>query len=68
MKDERNLVPVAFDCHGGHHSGARRLKVSRFPDPVIEFAVELLGERRAAQYLERYYVANDPRVDALLST
>lgn len=65
LKDERNLVPVAFDCHGAHHSGAKRLLVSMLPDPVFEFAGEVLGEA-AAGYLARYYRGSDPRL-ALLS-
>lgn len=67
VKDARNLVPIAHACHGGHHSGARRLRVVRLPDPVFEFAIELLGAERAALYLGRYYAGSDPRLDALLS-
>lgn len=63
-KDARNLVPVAFDCHGAHHSGAKRLLVSMLPDSVFEFAGELMGEA-AAGYLARYYRGSDPRLDAL---
>lgn len=64
-KDERNLVWVAFDCHGGHHSGAARLKLSVLPDEVFEFAAGLMGADRAALYLGRYYAGDDPRLDAL---
>jgi hypothetical protein len=62
--DPRNLVPVAFDCHGAHHSGAKRLLLSMLPDSVYEFAGEVLGEA-APGYLARYYRGDDPRLDAL---
>jgi len=65
-KDERNLVPVAFDCHGAHHSGAKRLLLSSLPDSVFEFAGELMGGA-AADYLARYYRGDDPRLATLLS-
>jgi hypothetical protein len=66
-KDARNLVPIAFDCHGAHHSGAKRLLLSTLPDSVFEFAVDLMGDA-ASGYLARYYRGSDPRLDALLST
>lgn len=65
LKDERNLVHVAFDCHGAHHSGAKRLLLSMLPDPVFEFAVELMGAGPAELYLARYYRGDDPRLSAL---
>lgn len=66
-RDPRNLVPVAHNCHGGHHSGARRFRLSRLPDSVFEYAAELMGADRAALYLGRYYAGSDPRLDALAS-
>jgi hypothetical protein len=67
MKEKRNIVPMALECHGAHHSGARRLRLSRLPDGVFEYAVELMdGPGPAAYYLERYYSGSDPRLDALL--
>lgn len=63
--DRRNIVVVAFDCHGGHHSGARRLPLHVLPDAVFEFAGELMGPA-AFDYLERRYAGGDPRLDALL--
>ena len=67
-KDDRNLVPVAFDCHGAHHSGAKRLKLSMLPDSVYQFAVELAGPGWAYEVLGRYYAGDDPRLEALLSS
>lgn len=64
--DRRNVVPVAFDCHGGHHSGARRLRMHVLPDAVFEFAGELMGSA-AYDYLAARYAGGDPRHDALLS-
>jgi hypothetical protein len=66
-KDPRNLVPVAFACHGGHHSGAARLRLRVLPDSAFEFARELLGAALAYEVLGRYYQGEDPRLDALLA-
>jgi hypothetical protein len=68
VKDPRNLVPMAFDCHGAHHSGARRLRLAMLPDSVYEFATELMGAGLAYETLGRYYGGDDPRLDALLSS
>lgn len=65
--DRRNMVRVAFDCHGAHHMGARRLRLSVLPDPVFEFAGELLGAGAAYEYLRRRYAGDDSRLDALLA-
>lgn len=67
-KDTRNLVPMAFDCHFAHHSGARRLRLEALPDSVFEYAVELLGAGLAFETLGRYYAGDDPRLQALLSS
>jgi hypothetical protein len=64
--DRRNIVPMAFDCHGGHHSGAARLHLSRLPDSCFEFAEEIMGAGAAFEYLGRYYAGEDPRLSALL--
>jgi hypothetical protein len=66
-KDPRNLVPVTLQCHGGHHSGARRLRLSVLPDSVFEFARELMDAGPAYEYLGRFYAGSDPRLDALLA-
>lgn len=67
LKDARNLVPVAFNCHGAHHSGARRLRLRDLPDAAFAFAVELLGAGLAYEMLGRFYAGDDPRLGALLS-
>lgn len=66
-KDARNIVPMALDCHGGHHSGAARLHLSRLPDSVFEFAHELMGAGAAYEYLGRFYRGEDARLSALLA-
>lgn len=66
LRDTRNLVPIAFGCHQGHHSGHRRLPLSCLPDSVFEFAAELMGPA-AYDYLHRHYGGHDPRADMLLS-
>lgn len=45
----------ACACHRDHHSAVRRLPLSRLPDNALAFAVDLLGEAGAADYLRRYY-------------
>lgn len=66
IKDERNLLPVARRCHARHHAASRRFRLAVLPDGVFEFAAEVLGSERAYNYLRRYYVGDDPRLDALL--
>jgi hypothetical protein len=57
---------LAHPCHFDHHGRVRVLPVSRLPDSVFEFAVELLGRERAWSYLRRMYSGGDARLDALL--
>ena len=66
MRDPRNLVPVAFACHGAHHGRSRPFELGALPDEVFEFTGELLGPA-GFDYLRRRYVGEDPRLDALLS-
>lgn len=69
VRDERNLVGVAFDCHNNHHRGARdehRLALSALPDECYEFAAEVLGAAAAYEYLRRNYRGEDPRLVRLL--
>jgi hypothetical protein len=66
-KDARNLVPVAFSCHGAHHNRSRPLRLHMLPDAVFEFAVELMGAGRAYEYLRRVYDGSDMRLEFLLS-
>lgn len=67
MGDGRNLVLIAHDCHGAHHSRARPLPLRVLPDSVFEFAAELMGAEAAFEYLRRRYTGKDPRLEALLS-
>lgn len=62
--DERNLVPVAFACHGNHHSRSKPYGLAMLPDSVFEFAAEVLGTR-ASNYLRRRYTGDDPRLEAM---
>lgn len=66
MRDKRNLVPVAHDCHGAHHARARPFPLRVLPDSVFEFAVELMGVGPAYEYLRRRYSGEDERLTALL--
>lgn len=66
VKDRRNLVPVAFNCHGAHHGRSRPLELAVLPDSCFVFAGELLGAA-GFDYLRRRYSGEDPRLEALLS-
>lgn len=66
VDDPRNLVPIAFDCHGDHHGRARPFELGRLPDSAFEFAAELMGPA-AFDYLRRRYSGEDSRLEALLS-
>lgn len=66
MADERNLVAVCKKCHERHHSRFVPLSASALPDSVFEFAVELMGNGAAFEYLRRRYLGPDPRLDVLL--
>ena len=65
-EDPRNLVPVANNCHWGHHNASCRYELRMLPDSVFEFAAEVLGPGKAFNYLQRRYAGEDPRLDALL--
>lgn len=66
VKDPRNLVPVAFACHGAHHGRSRPFELAVLPDEVFTFAGDLLGPA-GFDYLRRRYVGDDQRLEALLS-
>jgi hypothetical protein len=66
LKDARNLVWLAFDCHLAHHGRSRVLPLGVLPDSVFVFASELLGAGAAFEYLRRRYAGEDARLDALL--
>jgi hypothetical protein len=67
-RDKRNLVPVAFDCHGAHHSKARPLFLQDLPNGVFQFAAEVMGPGPAVAYLSRYYegAESEPRLAPLV--
>ena len=64
--DARNLVPVAFGCHGAHHNRSRPYELRRLPDSVFVFASEVMGPGAAYEYLPSHYAGEDARLDALL--
>lgn len=46
-----NLVPLCLTCHGNHHSGSRKIPVSRLPVETVRFAEDNgLGYRLRRQY------------------
>ena len=57
--DFRNALPVGrpvlCSCHADHHSAKQRIPIYLIPECAHDFAVELLGEDRAAAYWRRYY-------------
>lgn len=56
--DLRNALPLGYyacSCHRDHHHAVRRLPLARVPPAAVEFAIELLGEPAAIDYLARYY-------------
>jgi hypothetical protein len=66
LRDARNLVPVAWDCHAAHHQRGRPFPLAALPDSVYEFAEETLGVGPAYEYLRRRYAGPDARLDGLL--
>lgn len=66
VTDERNLVPVARDCHAAHHNRQRPYLLAVLPNSVFEFAEEVFGALKAYEYLRRYYAGEDPRLTALV--
>jgi hypothetical protein len=67
MKDPRNLVWVAVECHASHHAASKRFRLIDMPDSVFEFARDLMGAGPASVWLERQYSGSDPRLDALIA-
>lgn len=67
--DERNSLRLCRDCHLAHHhdhSGERRLPVSALPDPVFDFALDIMTRGQAVNYLTRYYRGTIEEVEARL--
>lgn len=57
LRNSMTLGYYACACHRDHHHAVRRLPLAKVPDVAIAFAVELLGEERAADYLARFYAS-----------
>jgi hypothetical protein len=59
--DQRNamLLGVFCRCHGDHHApnGQRKLPLRKVPPAAVRFAVDLMGQDRAVEYLSRHYAA-----------
>lgn len=66
LADRRNIVMLAFRCHGAHHNRTEVLSLEKLPDSAFEFASELLGPEAAYVYLRRRYAGDDARLDRLL--
>jgi hypothetical protein len=64
--DPGNALGLCLMHHSEAH-GLRRLDVSNLRDENYAFAAELFGVQRAYLYLRRYYVGDDPRLDALMA-
>lgn len=63
---DNSLRVCSEPCHGQHTRGFKRMPLSCLTDRNIAYAVTLLGEPKAHEYLTRHYSGEDPRVDALL--
>jgi len=57
--DERNRIDLHEICHGRHHSALHKLSMGVVPVLAREFAAELLGEARAADYFARHYAGGE---------
>jgi len=68
-RDQRNFVPVWWECHFSHHNSNPKFDLAIFPDEAFEFAAEALGPGAAYEYLGRYYsdIGSDPRRAALIA-
>lgn len=66
MHPDNALRLCEYPCHAQHTNAHKRLALSCLTDRNIAYAVILLGEQTAHNYLTRHYAGSDPRVDALL--
>lgn len=65
--DPDNSLTLCFVCHSSHHrKGRYTVPLIALRDENYAFAFDLMGPA-AYDYLRRYYVGEDPRLDALLS-
>lgn len=55
--DIRNSMLLAPACHANHTSAFRRIPLESVPEAALAFAVDLLGEDRAALEIARRYGA-----------
>jgi hypothetical protein len=53
--DQRNSMMLHPHCHANHTSAHRRIPIESVPEAALAFAVDLLGEDRAALELSRRY-------------
>lgn len=70
--DSRNALrlcaePGVSNCHGAHTNRSKPLELTMLLDINIEYAVYLLGPDRADLQLRRWYVGEDPRLEAAVA-
>lgn len=63
---DNSLRVCEHPCHEHHTCAHKRIALSCLTDRNIAYAVRLLGEGKAHNYLTRHYTGTDRRVDALL--
>lgn len=52
-------MTVCDSCHSKHHHRTRPIPRSAVPAAAVAYAVQLMGEDRAEDYIARYYSAGD---------
>lgn len=57
--DERNKMSLCPRCHFEHEYGMenRKIGLEKVPERALAFAVDVLGEDQAAEYLQRHYAS-----------
>lgn len=63
---DNSLRLCSYPCHALHSTAALRIPLTCLTDRNVAYAVRLLGEAKAHDYLTRHYTGTDPRVEALL--
>jgi hypothetical protein len=61
--DPRDGITLCTPCHTRHHRRVAPLELSALSDDHYAFAVELFGAPAAYEYLRRYYVGEDERLN-----
>lgn len=51
----RNSMLICPDCHAAHHAASKKIPLKLVPEAAIAFAVDVLGEHRAARYFKDRY-------------